>query len=105
MVLMFSCSNAKDNFVDLTQRVEDLEKKEIAAITSDEWENLDLQAKELEINISEDQSALSEEDQAEFSKIKGRISALKLKKEMFEMQEKFKDMAKQAEGFIDGITN
>lgn len=98
-----SCNSAKDDLAGLIKIVEELEKKDISAISKEEWISLDQEFNELDTRSKEGE--FSENDQEEFEKLKGRVAALKLKKNMLEWKDEIKDMTNQVEGFVDGIEN
>jgi len=103
LIGLVSCNGAKDDLASLNQIVEELEKKDVASISKDEWINLDEEFNELDKKTKE--GDFSENDQEEFEKLKGRVAALKLKKNMLDWKDDIKEMTNQMEGFVDGIGN
>jgi hypothetical protein len=100
---MEACSSAKDELDGLSQLIVQLEQKSIEAISKEEWTDLDAKVLNLENQIKEDSGSLSETELSQFEELKGRVAALKLKKNMLEWKDQIKDMTKQVEGFVDGI--
>ncbi len=102
---MEACSNAKDELDGLSQLIVQLEQKSTDAISKEEWTELDAKVVNLENQIKEDSGSLSETELSQFEELKGRVAALKLKKNMLEWKDEIKDMTNQVEGFVDGIGN
>jgi primosomal protein N'' len=101
-LLFGACNTTQLKIEKATEEIEYAERNK-KGMTEQDFEKLQLQMEELEQDLTENRKNYSEEQIKEIGKIKGRYTALLIKKGIKDIQESVKDIGNQMEGFIEGF--
>ncbi len=103
IALQLSACNGNQSKIDsAASKIEQAEKNK-ADLTEQYFENLELQMKDLERDLSENRKNYTEEQIKEIGKLQGRNAALSVKKRLNDFKKSLKDFGNQMEGFVEGL--
>ena len=102
--LIVSCNRIQSKLDKAATEIEyaELNKKEM---TANDWANLDTIMTHLENDFHLNRDKYNDEQVKEIGKIKGKYTALIVKKGLYDFQESIKDLENQMEGFLESLNN
>ena len=102
--LLVSCNRIQSKLDKAATEIEyaELNKKEM---TANDWANLDTMMTHLENDFHLNRDKYNDEQVKEIGKIKGKYTALIVKKGFNDFKESIKDFENQMEGFIEGMSD
>jgi hypothetical protein len=99
-----SCNISQSKIDNAVSKIEFAEQnKDI--MKSKDWSDLETMINEIEKDLEVNRGNYTDEQVKEIGKIKGRYTALILKKGIHDFKEIIKDLGTQMDGFIEGLTD
>lgn len=102
LLLVVSCDRIQLKINQLSDKIEIVEQSD-SDLNSDTWSQIELLMNELENDIKINRTKYTELQIKNFNNLKGRYTALKIKRELRDLKNSIKDFGGQLEGVVEGL--